>query len=365
MAGGACRIAVLLVFAAAARGQECHAYTHTCFARNGTSYRDDCALPLWASNLVTSVSNTTLAPNKAAFSASGGTGTNKTAAHDLTKRPPVGALPGLFAPLQWMWFGALPTNVTPEQQPLLANEKALLVRRQLSGTCTTGAVLTIAGSGSATFADGTGSAASFSFPTGVAYSSVGSTIAVADYGNHRVREICTGITPPTAAPTVATDVPTGAPTSAPTSPTASPTNTPTTSPSSSPTDDPTPRPTGAPTLPTHSPTSSPTDSPTPAPSHTPTSGAQATAIRAVHEEEAAQTEAETEARILKVGIGSCAVGFVVASAAAYCIWAKLKCCGMIPSGSHASKPYDPGQFVNARSAERAVTAAKLSKRSVV
>jgi hypothetical protein len=66
----------------------------------------------------------------------------------------------------------------------------------------TGAVTTIAGSGSGAFADGTGSAASFNQPTGVAYSSDGSTIAVADYSNHRVREICTGITPsPTAAPT--------------------------------------------------------------------------------------------------------------------------------------------------------------------
>jgi DNA-binding beta-propeller fold protein YncE len=53
----------------------------------------------------------------------------------------------------------------------------------------TGAVTTIAGSGSGTFADGTGSAASFYQPFGVAYSADGSTIAVADYSNNRVRLI--------------------------------------------------------------------------------------------------------------------------------------------------------------------------------
>jgi DNA-binding beta-propeller fold protein YncE len=65
----------------------------------------------------------------------------------------------------------------------------------------TGAVTTLAGSGNQAFGDGTGSAASFSSPSGLAYSADGSTIAVVDYENNRVREICTGITAPTAAPT--------------------------------------------------------------------------------------------------------------------------------------------------------------------
>jgi DNA-binding beta-propeller fold protein YncE len=50
-------------------------------------------------------------------------------------------------------------------------------------------VTTLAGSGSGTFADGTGSAASFNQPTGVAYSTDGSTIAVVDISNNRVRLI--------------------------------------------------------------------------------------------------------------------------------------------------------------------------------
>jgi DNA-binding beta-propeller fold protein YncE len=50
-------------------------------------------------------------------------------------------------------------------------------------------VTTLAGSGSATYADGTGTAASFKYPNGVAWSPDGSQVAVADYGNHRVRLI--------------------------------------------------------------------------------------------------------------------------------------------------------------------------------
>jgi hypothetical protein len=50
----------------------------------------------------------------------------------------------------------------------------------------TGAVTTPAGSGSGTFADGTGSAASFYNAFGMAYSADGSTIAVADSSNNRV-----------------------------------------------------------------------------------------------------------------------------------------------------------------------------------
>jgi DNA-binding beta-propeller fold protein YncE len=58
----------------------------------------------------------------------------------------------------------------------------------------TGAVTTLAGSGSGAFADGTGSAASFWNPYDVAYSPDGSTIAVADTGNNGVRliDVATG-----------------------------------------------------------------------------------------------------------------------------------------------------------------------------
>ena len=40
-------------------------------------------------------------------------------------------------------------------------------------------------------ADGTGTAASFNLPTGVAVSSDGMTVYVADYSNHRIRKIDT------------------------------------------------------------------------------------------------------------------------------------------------------------------------------
>jgi DNA-binding beta-propeller fold protein YncE len=143
----------------------------------------------------------------------------------------------------------------------------------------TAAVTTLAGSGSGAFADGTGSTASFYYPSGVDYSPDGSIIAVADYTNQRVREICARITPaPTAAPTTApTTSPTPSPTATPTmfptpspttSPTPSPTATPTMPPTPSPTTSPTPSPTATPTTP--SPTTSPTPSPTAAPTNEPT-----------------------------------------------------------------------------------------------
>ena len=50
-------------------------------------------------------------------------------------------------------------------------------------------VNTLAGSGSYAFADGTGAAASFKSPRGVAYSPSGTHIAVGDFYNHRVRLI--------------------------------------------------------------------------------------------------------------------------------------------------------------------------------
>ena len=53
---------------------------------------------------------------------------------------------------------------------------------------TTGAVTTLAGSGAASFADGTGAAASFNFPRSIAVASDGS-IFVADERNHRIRNV--------------------------------------------------------------------------------------------------------------------------------------------------------------------------------
>ncbi|MEE3121924.1 MAG: NHL repeat-containing protein [SAR324 cluster bacterium] len=51
-----------------------------------------------------------------------------------------------------------------------------------------GNVITLAGSGSAGFADGQGSAAKFNFPTGVAADSSGN-VYVADFDNHRIRKL--------------------------------------------------------------------------------------------------------------------------------------------------------------------------------
>ena len=59
-----------------------------------------------------------------------------------------------------------------------------------------GIVTTLAGSGSGAFADGTGDAASFKAPTGVAVPPDGETLYVADRHNHRIRAIVvdTGVT---------------------------------------------------------------------------------------------------------------------------------------------------------------------------
>ena len=51
-----------------------------------------------------------------------------------------------------------------------------------------GVATTIAGSGTATFADGAGAAASFSGPSGVVVDAAGN-IYVADGGNHRIRKV--------------------------------------------------------------------------------------------------------------------------------------------------------------------------------
>ncbi|MEY3014725.1 MAG: hypothetical protein RIT45_3460, partial [Pseudomonadota bacterium] len=52
-----------------------------------------------------------------------------------------------------------------------------------------GLVTTFAGNGSATYKDGTGTAASFYYPEGIAYHGASSTIYVADTYNHRIRKI--------------------------------------------------------------------------------------------------------------------------------------------------------------------------------
>ena len=53
----------------------------------------------------------------------------------------------------------------------------------------TGVVTTLAGSGSYAFADGMGNAASFGNPCGVAVSTDGNVVIVADTGNNRLRQI--------------------------------------------------------------------------------------------------------------------------------------------------------------------------------
>jgi hypothetical protein len=57
-------------------------------------------------------------------------------------------------------------------------------------------VTTLAGSGSRAFQDGTGTAASFAFPRGVATSVDGTTLFVAEYGSHRVRTVQLAFAPP-------------------------------------------------------------------------------------------------------------------------------------------------------------------------
>ena len=93
----------------------------------------------------------------------------------------------------------------------------------------TGAVATLAGTGSSGFVNGVGTEASFSSPYGVAFDPVSGTVFVADYQNNAVRTVAfdTGPPPPTAVPTA---MPTAVPVPAPTisfSPTSVPTAEPT------------------------------------------------------------------------------------------------------------------------------------------
>jgi hypothetical protein len=56
-----------------------------------------------------------------------------------------------------------------------------------------GVVVTLAGSGAAAYADGTGTSASFNLPTGLTVDSAGNAF-VADSNNHRIRRVTTGET---------------------------------------------------------------------------------------------------------------------------------------------------------------------------
>eukprot|EP00666_Eupelagonemidae_sp_cell4sb_P017875 gene17875-biopygen31090 len=58
--------------------------------------------------------------------------------------------------------------------------------------CARGSTTTIAGSGSRGSADGTGTVASFDFPRGVACSPDGTMLAVADSYSHRIRLVAMG-----------------------------------------------------------------------------------------------------------------------------------------------------------------------------
>ena len=82
-----------------------------------------------------------------------------------------------------------PTGVTasPDGTTLFVGD--LENHRIRSVTIATGAVATLAGSGSATAVDGTGAAASFNGPTGVTISPDGATVFVAEYASHRIRLI--------------------------------------------------------------------------------------------------------------------------------------------------------------------------------
>ena len=63
------------------------------------------------------------------------------------------------------------------------------VHRILQVAIATAVVSTLAGSGSGTFADGTGTAASFKYPYGIDISPDGTLLFVADDGNRRIRQI--------------------------------------------------------------------------------------------------------------------------------------------------------------------------------
>ncbi len=69
----------------------------------------------------------------------------------------------------------------------VADQNNYLIRKITSG----GVVTTLAGTGSSGSANGTGTAASFNYPTGVAVDGSGN-VYVGDYFNHLIRKITSG-----------------------------------------------------------------------------------------------------------------------------------------------------------------------------
>jgi serine/threonine-protein kinase len=87
---------------------------------------------------------------------------------------------------------ASPNGITMSTDgTLYVSENNVNNNHRIRKITTGGVVSTFAGSGSAAFADGIGTNASFSYPAGMAMATDG-TIYVADYANNRIRKITTG-----------------------------------------------------------------------------------------------------------------------------------------------------------------------------
>jgi hypothetical protein len=78
-----------------------------------------------------------------------------------------------------------PTGITTDGVNLYVTDNQTHKIRKV--VIATGVVTTLAGSGSAAFADGTGAAASFHGPSGI--TTDGANLYVADYGNHMIRKV--------------------------------------------------------------------------------------------------------------------------------------------------------------------------------